>query len=114
MKIFKCLLLSINRSQKRQLLLHIQGYTDDQITGFGLSPELVGKGISAWPWRDDQDVSGLTVLQNSIAEEQRSRAVLRGYTDLELADLGLSRGTIDYCVRHGRPGIDYVQVKNAA
>lgn len=40
------------------------------------------------------------------SEIRRAIAELSTYTDRELADIGVSRGSIHEAVLHGRPGID--------
>lgn len=95
---------------KRETLYYLQETSIDQHIESGFSPTLVNEGISAWPWREVHQSDKLSNIQWVIAEEQRCVNELERLTDYELADLGLSRGSIRQSVRHGRPGID----KNAA
>lgn len=53
---------------------------------------------------------GLHTRQMGLTEQEREYqlavAELKSYSDRDLLDLGLTRGSIDYAVRHGRPGIE--------
>lgn len=77
----------------------------------GISLELLAKGPSAYPWRE-QSIEAPQPVVTSISEPsekmkiRRAIAELDGYSDAELADLGIARGDIHHVVRFGRPGVD--------
>ena len=47
-------------------------------------------------------------------EERKAAKALQGFSNAELADLGLARGTIREAVRNGRDGIDPAPTHRAA
>lgn len=91
---------------KRETLYSVQEMPIDQLIGSGFPPTLVNEGISARPWCEENQSDKLSNIEWLIAEEQRCVNELERLTDYELADLGLSRGSIRQSVRLGRPGID--------
>ena len=93
------------KGQKEKIFKHLKMLPETQLVEWGYSPTLLRQGISAWPWREEEN-RGTLEVDNKRAEVQRSITELQRFTDAELADLGLSRGCIEYSVRHGRPGID--------
>ncbi len=114
MKILKRIVNTITHRNKTETLHYLQSMSEDQLIDSGFSPALVKEGISAWPWREDLQSEGLSEIECLIAEEQRCVNELNRCTDTELADLGLSRGSIRQSVRHGRPGIDKNVTRQAA
>lgn len=109
----------IAHARVRQELL----YRDDEfLASAGISRQLLEQGINAWPWRlqdaelesQPQPPEQNTEIAVSKREYAKAVAELNGYSDAELADLGISRGSIKYAVRHGRPGIDYGLQRDAA
>ena len=92
--------LYLTKRRDRQLLLRLD---DRTLADINISRELLEVGVKAWPWQLPQD--GAMVAQ--AAHEIRSAVrELESYSDAELADLGISRGSISDAVLHGRPGID--------
>jgi len=102
------------RARVRRELLNL---SERSLTDAGFSRELLEAGVSAWPWRVNQDTDPLNFIASGeisrhsraatgTQEYRRAVAELKAYSDLELADLGLARGQIEYAVAHGRPGID--------
>lgn len=75
-----------------------------QLRDIGISPELLAKGVAAWPWREEP----LDQPDGSLSESEirTAEAELKLYSDAELIDLGISREEIPDMVRYGRPGID--------
>ena len=105
MGMFADLMTWIERSRLRQRLLRMD---ERRLEDIGYSRGLLEGGVRAWPWRLPVD---------SIAQLGRfelgpfrgpdfatAAAELRAYSDAELSDLGLTRGTIEHAVRNGRPG----------
>lgn len=79
----------------------------------GFSLYLLSKGPSAYPWREQG--SDAVVLKAATTKKpvmrdkfaiKRAIAELKSFSDAELNDLGVSRGDIEYVVRHGRPCIE--------
>lgn len=116
---------SIIRAGRARVRRELLSLSDRLLADAGFSRELLEAGVSAWPWRVNEDTGPLNLA--ALAESDRDvhplpgkneyrRAVaeLRAYSDLELADLGLARGQIEYAVKYGRPGIDNVKVAAAA
>jgi uncharacterized protein YjiS (DUF1127 family) len=106
MSLISPLLTWLERSQLRKQLLS----RDDRVLAdIGLSRELLAQGVRAWPWTAPTDpIGGLGRFKfaPAFSETELATAVaeLEGYQDAELWDLGLTRGTIEDAVRHGRPG----------
>lgn len=67
----------------------------------GYSWSALQAGLSGWPWRKDS-------VENQTNESEIKQAVkeLKSYNDLELRDLGISRGDIEDAVRFGRAGFE--------
>jgi len=103
-----------DKSKKIQVLKYLQSLPEDQLIEWGFSPSLIRQGISAWPWREEESPEIQTSIEQLAAEEQRSVDELQRYTDRELHDLGLTRGSIRHSVRHGRPGIEKPAENKAA
>lgn len=95
MKLFERIISIFEHTAKVRLMNLLRGRSNEQLTEWGYSPQLLRQGINAWPWHDDQHI-----------EEQQHIAALRGLSDRDLKDLGISRGGIPHAVRHGREGID--------
>ena len=96
----------IERSQLRKQLL---ARDDRVLADIGISRDLLQRGVRAWPWTTPAEpVEGLGrfKLEPAVSEAEYATAVaeLEGYADADLWDLGLTRGTIEEAVRHGRPG----------
>jgi uncharacterized protein YjiS (DUF1127 family) len=93
----------ISRSRLRQKLLKMDQRRLDDI---GYSRALLEDGVRAWPWRTPADQLGGLSLSRTLPPAVFAKAVaeLRAYSDAELGDLGLTRGTIEEAVRDGRPG----------
>lgn len=114
MNFLKRVVNAISHRNKRETLYNLQAMSTDQLIDSGFSPALVKEGISAWPWREDHQSEKLSRIEWLIAEEQRCVNELERYTDSELNDLGLSRGSIRQSVRHGLQGIDKNATRRAA
>lgn len=114
MNILRRAINTISQRNKKETLEYLQAMPTEQLVEGGFSPALIEAGIGAWPWREDQQVNKLSIIESMIAEEQRCVNELERCSDAELADLGLSRGTIRHSVRHGRPGIDKNTHRQAA
>jgi uncharacterized protein YjiS (DUF1127 family) len=105
MGMFSDLMTWVQRSRLRQRLLRMDERRLDDI---GYSRALLEDGMRAWPWRLPVDsIAGLGRFElDPFRGPSHAKAVaeLQAYSDAELSDLGLSRGTIEHAVRNGRPG----------
>jgi uncharacterized protein YjiS (DUF1127 family) len=106
MSLISTLLTWVERSRLRKDLLRLDPRL---LEDAGFSRELVEAGFRAWPWRvpaePEADLGSLR-LGRPLTEAAYRAAVaeLESYSDSELQDLGLSRGSIPEAVRNGRPG----------
>lgn len=105
--------------------------SDRQLTDFGFSKELLQAGVSAWPWRMEEetvnmplqvDAARITISQNDVMKNgaaqrvdgtdrkaiQKAITELNAYSDRDLAELGIARNSIEEMVRHGRPMVEGV------
>ena len=116
MSIFKKIIRSLKRSKKRETLYYLRCMPERQLIDCGFSPYLVSEGLKGWPWRLDSTASVSPTIEQlpKNTEEERHVEELQRYSDAELADLGISRGTIRDSVRHGRPGIERFLTDKAA
>lgn len=116
--------LRIGKIRAREQLLTM---SDRQLEDAGFSKQLLLQGVSAWPWRSEQTEAGSAlklavvpavgqVAQGSVSFDDRTidRAIkeLNSYSDRELAELGVTRNSIDEIVRYGRPTIEGVFENN--
>ena len=103
MGMFADLMTWMQRSRLRQRLLRMD---DRRLEDIGYSRALLEDGVRAWPWRLPADsIAGLGRFElGSFRGYAKAVAELQAYSDAELNDLGLSRGTIEHAVRNGRPG----------
>jgi len=105
MGLFADLMTWIERSRVRQRLLRMD---DRRLEDIGYSRALLEDGVRAWPWRLPVDsIAGLGRFELGAfrgVSYAKAVAELQAYSDAELSDLGLSRGTIEHAVRNGRPG----------
>lgn len=106
MSLFKKFVQSLQRSKQREALAYLQSMTPRQLDDCGFSPELIAKGVKAWPWRIDNTASEQLALSKKLRDEKKAVQQLQRYSDAELSDLGICRGSILDAVRNGRPGID--------
>ena len=102
----------LGRSRVRQTLLQ---FSDRQLADAGFSRELLLAGNKAWPWRASSEEWEQRIYSSQVAKPepelnpadvQSAIEELHAYSDQELEDLGLTRGTIEYAVRNGRPGFE--------
>ena len=96
----------IERSRLRKALLRLD---ERRLNDIGYSRTLLEAGMRYWPWRTPTDPTGglgRFRFETGPREPGIADAVaeLKAYSDAELADLDLTRGTIEHAVRHGRPG----------
>jgi uncharacterized protein YjiS (DUF1127 family) len=110
---------SIVQAGRARIRRELLSLSDRSLVDAGFSRELLEAGVSAWPWRVNQDIGPINYpalagfhqpvsVAPQKSQYRQAVAELRAYSDLELADLGLARGQIEYAVKHGRPGIDNV------
>jgi uncharacterized protein YjiS (DUF1127 family) len=76
---------------------------DRTLADINISRGLLDEGLKAWPWTVPAEEK---TIQHESGRIRRAIAELSSYSDAELADLGISRGSIVETVLHGRPGID--------
>ena len=109
----------LGRSRVRQTLLQ---FSDRQLADAGFSRELLLAGNKAWPWRAEPEEWEQRTYTSQVAKPepelnpadvQSAIEELHAYSDQELEDLGLTRGTIEYAVRNGRPGFEENHVQAA-
>jgi len=98
--------LYLSKRRDRKLLLQLD---DRTLTDINISRELLEQGVKAWPWRLHEDSVRVAAAANEIRTAVKE---LQNYSDAELADLGISRGSIQDAVLHGRPGIEQSQNDN--
>ena len=113
MKLLSSLLSAIQDSKKREMLNYLRQLPAWHLKELGFSPDLLTQGMIAWPWREGEHDKEIKDLECAIAEEKSSVHQLSSYTDSELHDLGISRGSIKTSVRYGRPGIEHTSTKRA-
>ncbi|ASJ71473.1 DUF1127 domain-containing protein [Granulosicoccus antarcticus] len=93
---------------------HLLRCDDRMLADSGFSRGLLQEGVSAWPWRtmEAQDASSY----GNPALKSRAQAItdLKSLNDAELADLGITRGTIEQSVESGRAGVVADQRQKAA
>ena len=123
---------SMERRGRRVAQQELMKLSDRQLEDFGISRYLLIEGISAWPWKTENDVEaafsrvkntsssdiavdGLKqvpgVMQDVAATHKRTeikKAIneLNAYSDRELAELGVTRNGIEEAVRFGRQNIE--------
>jgi len=120
------------RSAQARLAQQLLGLSDRQLEDYGFSRELLMEGASAWPWRMDSVADAVSVGANlkseglttapevvqvaapKVTKRSIRKAVkeLNGYSDRELAELGVSRQSIEEVVRYGRPAVEGVFQSN--
>ncbi|MDH3640465.1 MAG: DUF1127 domain-containing protein [Gammaproteobacteria bacterium] len=92
----------------------LRRYNDAKLNGLPIAPgqieTVVVKGREGIDTPCGVPVANIPPTE---AELERAVAELRRFTDAELRDLGLTRGSIADAVRHGRPGIDVVPPRTA-
>ena len=89
-------------SKRRDLKL-LMKLDDRTLADINISRGLLEQGVKSWPWHVPQDGVAVASAARGIRAAVKE---LDSYSDAELADLGISRGSITEAVLHGRPGID--------
>ena len=93
----------LTRRRDRNLLLR---QTDRTLADIHVSRELLDLGVKAWPWTVAADDSSGKPFRLSPANLSTAVQELEAYSDVELVDLGITRGGIVESVLFGRPGIE--------
>ena len=109
-KMLSYLYHGIIRSQKERIRRELLQRSDRSLADLGFSRYKLEQGVSAWPWREQSGDADVNVAVNTSAAQLAYRQAvkeLHGYSDAELADLGIARSNIEQAVRNGRPGIDH-------
>jgi uncharacterized protein YjiS (DUF1127 family) len=107
-------LTKAGRSRLRSRLLRL---SDRQLNDMGFSRDLLENGLESWPWRPldaevllfDKKMQINDVHQSINQQEKEIRKAideLNNYSDRELSDLGITRNSIEFVVRNGRPRLD--------
>ncbi|MFK7858290.1 MAG: hypothetical protein AB8B64_05710 [Granulosicoccus sp.] len=112
------------RAHAHQQMLRM---SDRQLADFGYSRVLLLEGVSAWPWRVQDDTEQANDLRAMVStkpektekvnkptarEIRQAVKELSTYTDRELTEMGISRGSIREIVRSGRPSFEGVDKQN--
>jgi len=114
MNFFNRILNAIIENRKQEALRYLQSFPPQQLADQGFSKTQMDKGVSGWPWRKDDNVNSEVTNLPTRAEEKKYVDELRRCSDSELADLGITRGTIRQAVRYGRYGLDGLDQREAA
>ncbi|OED37970.1 hypothetical protein AB833_21560 [Chromatiales bacterium (ex Bugula neritina AB1)] len=101
---YKNYMINVGRQRAREVLL---SQSDRTLQDLGLSRILLSKGISHWPWREEDQPMPVAPPRISRREEAKAIRELRALSNHDLRDIGLTRGEIVDAVRHGRPGIEF-------
>lgn len=96
-------MIHMGRERARQGLL---GLNDRLLQDNGFSRELLEAGTQAWPWLMDAAQGASEPLNLKHLRREKAVSELESYSDRELLDLGIARGSIRQVVESGRPGID--------
>jgi len=80
----------------REVLLSM---SDRQLEDVGISRDLLSRGVSYWPWRE-QAASNYQPKQQKMTTTEINQAIseLSDMSDKELWDLGINRGSIRQAV----------------
>jgi len=105
----------LTRNKRARACEILLASSDRTLADTGFSRELLEQGVDAWPWRNDAaGRSELPALRLHLMNQEKAIRELQKYTDKELSDLGISRGTIVSAVKHGRTGIEQDAHREAA
>ena len=88
--------------------------SDRLLEDAGFSRELLQKGVDAWPWRSSDSAPELRPIQLDKLTLKRAVHELKSYSDQDLHDLGITRGTITESVVNGREGIERQKERKVA
>ena len=91
---------------RKRALEFLLNSSDRVLEDAGFSRELLEKGVQAWPWRVEQAEENPQPVKFDDLARRKAVEELRAYSEKELADLGICRGSIEDVVQHGRPGIE--------
>ena len=98
---FNSYMTHLGRARAREVLLRS---SDRMLEDAGFSRELLESGVKAWPWHTPE--LALTPLDFEQVGNVAAMRELQTYSDKDLHDLGISRGSIPEAVMFGREGID--------
>lgn len=97
-------MLRAGREQARTLLL---SRSDRILSDMGFSRYLLESGVDAWPWEASQETLPTSHLDSLLSSDKQAINALQALSDIELQDLGISRGVIHESVTQGRIGIEF-------
>jgi len=85
------------------------GQSDWVLDDLGISRELLKGGVKNWPWKNAENQPSVIETSKESRRKIEARAIreLNSYSDKELHDLGINRGSIVEAVRNGRPNHEY-------
>ncbi len=102
-------LTRLGRSRVRDELLKS---SDRILEDAGFSRALLESGVDAWPWH--AATTETTVQSVKIDEKATAIQELESFSDRDLHDLGIARGSIIDAVMFGREGIEHDVERKAA
>ena len=88
--------------------------SDRMLEDAGFSRELLQKGADAWPWQISDSTPELPPVQFDKLTINRAVQELESYSEQDLHDLGITRGTITESVLKGREGIERQEERKVA
>lgn len=106
-KIGKSVFNALEMAGRARTLSQLETMSDRALEDLGFSRLLMNQGVSAWPWKKDQEVIAQKA-KTSSDEINAAIKELNSYNDKDLADLGLSRGEIRNAVINGRKNDEQV------
>lgn len=101
----------VGKMKTRQVLLQCSNRTLEDL---GISRDLLDQGIKAWPWHAVTEQPAKQSIAYTTQTKKQAIKELAAYSDSELHDLGITRGTINEAVMHGRHGIERQDQRKAA
>jgi uncharacterized protein YjiS (DUF1127 family) len=99
----------------RRKALEILLRADDRmLADNGFSRDLLELGLKGWPWRTTEEQAFPVRTDSLPAVAQKAVTELQSFSDAELHDLGITRGTIHDAVANGRSGVEIDQQRKVA
>ena len=83
----------------------LSSQSDWTLNDLGVSRQLLNGGVKNWPWKITNDQPSRVEASRESRRKIEARAIreLNSYSNKELHDLGITRGSIPEAVRNGRP-----------
>jgi uncharacterized protein YjiS (DUF1127 family) len=108
---YETYMIHVGREQARTVLL---SRSDRVLSDLGFSRKLLESGIDAWPWEVPTEKLLKIDFESTQTNEKQAISELESLTDVELQDLGISRGGIRESVLEGRAGFEIDQERKVA